>query len=470
MGLRGALRTLRRLLHATRRTASLAAITPTVRAFTPLSGATAIFLAGFPFGAFRTLRSHIPDFTHWGRLGHFTRLTRLTDFARFTALTGSARVTLTNPATTAIATAFTARLTAAGSLTAIITSPFLTATVIPTAIIPTTLWPTILTAIFARTIFRALWAAIAARPRSGRLGRSLTDVSIQLGQTAGMLVVGRLKQLRSLLVAHQRRGRQHGGWLSSLREQRGHFHLDGIDEHAPTNGRTRTHRSLETRNLDHGVARRRPGIEDDVGEVLQLAAVAALAATGLAMGLGNNGHDLHATTLEFLGHFDGHEVAARRGSHQSGVLGRKVVVAQDAGGQSMDVLQEHGLALAIGSHHEVVEAQRKFDDGVEPRKRAVAGPHFLHEDAAVSGAKTMHHPASQDGLCKEARSLRNGLLLGGGGVQKTAALVKIVSNHGMNPIRKSHRKWMPKIHHRSGHLGVASRDTTKPNYYHHPIS
>ena len=47
----------------------------------------------------------------------------------------------------------------------------------------------------------------------------------------------------------------------------------------------------------------------------------------------------------------------------------------------------------------------------------------------MAGAKTMHHSASQDGLGKEVRSLRDGLLLGDGRVQKTAALVKIISDH-----------------------------------------
>ena len=95
----------------------------------------------------------------------------------------------------------------------------------------------------------------------------------------------------------------------------------------------------------------------------------------------------------------------------------------------MDVLQEHRLPLSIGTHHEVVEAQGELHDGVKPGERSVAGPHFLNEDAAMAGAKTMHHSASQDGLGKEVRSLRDGLLLGDGRVQKTAALVKIISDH-----------------------------------------
>ena len=278
-----------------------------------------------------------------------------------------------------------------------------------------------------------------------------------------MLVVGRFEQLGSLLIAHQRGRREHCRRLSGLGEQRGDLDLDGIDEHAPTNGGARAHGGFEARNLDHGVAHRSSGVENNVGEVLQLASITTLTATGLAVGFGDDGHHLHAPTFELLGHFNGHQIASRRGGHQSGILGGKVVVAEDAGGQSVDILQEHRLPLSIGTHHEVVEAQGEFDDRVEPGKRTVPGPHFLNEDAAMAGAKTMHHSAGQDSLGKEARSLRDGLLLGDGRVQKTAALVKIVSDHERETIRNPCRKWMPKIDLRSIHPGVASQAPTKQN-------
>ena len=278
-----------------------------------------------------------------------------------------------------------------------------------------------------------------------------------------MLVVGRFKQLGGLLIAHQRGRREHRRRLSSLGEQRSNLDLDSINEHAPADGGTGTHGGFETRDLDHGVTRRSTGVENDVGKVLQLAAIAALAATGLAMGLGDDGYHLHATALELLRHFNRHQIASRRGGHQGGILRGKVVVAEDAGGQAVDVLQEHRLPLSIGTHHEVVEAQGELHDGVKPGERSVAGPHFLNEDAAMPGAKTMHHSAGQDGLGKEARGLRDGLLLGDGRVQKTAALVKIVSDHGREAIRNSYQKWMPKIDLRSIHPGVASWATTKPD-------
>ena len=152
-----------------------------------------------------------------------------------------------------------------------------------------------------------------------------------------MLIIGRFKQLGGLLVAHQRGRREHRRRLSSLGEQRSNLDLDGIDEHATANGGTGTHGGFETRDLDHGVTCRSTGVENDVGKVLQLAAIAALAATGLAMGLGDDSHHLHAAALKLLGHFNGHQVASRRGGHQSGILGGKVVVTEDAGGQAVDV-------------------------------------------------------------------------------------------------------------------------------------
>jgi hypothetical protein len=171
-----------------------------------------------------------------------------------------------------------------------------------------------------------------------------------------VLVVGRFKQLGGLLITHQRGRREHRRRLSSLGEQRGNLDLDGINEHAPADGGAGTHGGFETRNFDHGVTRRSTRVENDVGKVLQLAAIAALAATGLAMGLGDDGYHLHATALELLRHFDRHQIASRRGGHQGGILRGKVVVAEDAGGQAVDVLQEHRLPLSIGTHHEVVEA------------------------------------------------------------------------------------------------------------------
>jgi hypothetical protein len=437
LGLRGSLGTLRRFFHATRRTAALAAFAAAVGAFTSLAGAPTGFFTRLAFLALRTLSPRFTDFTNFTRRSALARDDALT---RHGTLTGSTRI--------AIATSAPATVTDSRALSTIIASAFLTP---------------FLTPIITRTLFGALRASFAARSGCRGLGRSLTDVGIQLGQAAGVLIIGRFKQLGGLLVAHQRGRSEHRRRLSSLGEQRGDLDLDGINEHAPTNGGARAHRSFETRDLDHGVTHRSTRVENDIRKVLQLATIATLAATGLAVSLGNNSHDFYATALELLSHFNRHQIASRRGGHQGGILRGKIIVAEDAGGQSVDILQEHGLPLSIGTHHEVVEAQRELHDGIEPGERSVAGPHFLNEDAAMAGAKTMHHSASQDGLGKEVRSLRDGLLLGDGRVQKTAALVKIISDHVRKTIRTPHRKWMPKIDLRSIHPGVASWAPTKPD-------
>jgi hypothetical protein len=455
LGLRGSLGTLRRFFHATRRTAALAAFAAAVGAFTSLAGAPTGFFTRLAFLALRTLSPRFTDFTNFTRRSALARddaltrrgaLTRRSAFARGDALTRHG--TLTGSTRIAIATSAPATVTDSRALSTVIASAFLTP---------------FLTPIITRTIFGTLRASFAARSGCRGLGRSLTDVGIQLGQAAGVLIIGRFKQLGGLLVAHQRGRSEHRRRLSSLGEQRGDLDLDGINEHAPTNGGARAHRSFETRDLDHGVTHRSTRVENDIRKVLQLATIATLAATGLAVSLGNDSHDFYATALELLSHFNRHQIASRRGGHQGGILRGKIIVAEDAGGQSVDILQEHGLPLSIGTHHEVVEAQRELHDGIEPGERSVAGPHFLNEDAAMAGAKTMHHSASQDGLGKEVRSLRDGLLLGDGRVQKTAALVKIISDHVRKTIRTPHRKWMPKIDLRSIHPGVASWAPTKPD-------
>jgi hypothetical protein len=448
LGLRGSLGTLRRFFHATRRTAALAAFAAAVRAFTSLAGAPTGFFTRLAFLALRTLSPRFTNFTRRSALARddaLTRrgaLTRRSAFARGDALTR--HNTLTGSTRIAIANSAPATVTASRALSTIIASAFLTP-------------------FFTRAIFGTLRASFAARSGCRGLGRSLTDVGIQLGQAASVLIIGRFKQLGGLLVAHQRGRREHRRRLSSLGEQRSNLDLDGINEHAPTNGGARAHRSFETRDLDHGVTHRSTRVENDIRKVLQLATIATLAATGLAVSLGDDGHDFYATALELLSHFNRHQIASRRGGHQGGILGGKIIVAEDAGGQSVDILQEHSLPLSIGTHHEVVEAQGELHDGIEPGERSVAGPHFLNEDAAMAGAKTMHHSASQDGLGKEVRSLRDGLLLGDGRVQKTAALVKIISDHVRKTIRTPHRKWMPKIDLRSIHPGVASWAPTKPH-------
>jgi hypothetical protein len=218
LGLRGSLGTLRRFFHATRRTAALAAFAATVGAFTSLAGAPTGFLTRLTFLALRTLSPRFTDFSNFARYGALTRhsaLTRQIALARDDALTR--HNTLTGSTRIAIANSAPATVTASRALSTIIASAFLTP-------------------LFTRAIFGTLRASFAARSGCRGLGRSLTDVGIQLGQAASVLIIGRFKQLGGLLVAHQRGRREHRRRLSSLGEQRSNLDLDGIDQHATANG------------------------------------------------------------------------------------------------------------------------------------------------------------------------------------------------------------------------------------------
>jgi len=173
LGLRGALRTLRRLLHSTRGTTTLAAFATTVRTFTPLAGATTGFFTRRALLALRTLSPRFTDLTNFADLADFTRhcalarhgaLTRRSAFARGDALTRHG--TLTGSARIAIATSAPAAVTASRALSTVIASAFGTP---------------FLTPIITRTLFRALRASIAARSGCRGFGRGFTDVGIQLG-------------------------------------------------------------------------------------------------------------------------------------------------------------------------------------------------------------------------------------------------------------------------------------------------
>jgi hypothetical protein len=153
LGLRGALRTLRRLLHATRGTTTLAAFATTVRTFTPLAGAPTGFFTRRALLALRTLSPRFTNFTNFARHGALTRSNTLTDSARI-----------------AIATSAPAAVTASRALSTVIASAFGSAFGTP-----------FLTPIIARTLFRALRASIAARSGCRGFGRGFTDVGIQLG-------------------------------------------------------------------------------------------------------------------------------------------------------------------------------------------------------------------------------------------------------------------------------------------------
>jgi hypothetical protein len=172
---------------------------------------------------------------------------------------------------------------------------------------------------------------------------------------------------------------------------------------------------------DHGIADRCAGVEDEIGEVAEFAAVGALAGAGLGVPGGDDGDDLEAAAAEAFGHFDGDDVAAAGGDDQGGVLGVEVEIAEDAFGEAGHVFEEHGLALAVRTDHQVMEAEGEFDDRVEAREGAVAGPHFLDQDSAVAGAEEVDHASGEDGGGEPVGSLPDQAQLGVDGEQQFAA-------------------------------------------------
>ena len=179
-------------------------------------------------------------------------------------------------------------------------------------------------------------------------------------------------------------GGEDGGRLAGSSQSRGDFGFDGIHQQASADGGTGRDRRFQSGHADHRVSHRRAGIEDDVGEVLELPPVRALAGAGFAVGAGDDRDHLHATPLELLRHLDGHDVATAGRDDERAVLRRELEIPENARGEAGDVFEEHGLTLAVRADDEVVEAQGEFDDGIEAGKRSVTRPHFLHENPAVA--------------------------------------------------------------------------------------
>src|SRR5678815_2748628 len=80
----------------------------------------------------------------------------------------------------------------------------------------------------------------------------------------------------------------------------------------------------------------------------------------------NNRNHTHAALLETLGDFDRNHVAARRRDHERRVLRGQVKIAKDSLCEATHIFEEHRLPLTVRPHHEVVEGQRQFHDGIEP--------------------------------------------------------------------------------------------------------
>jgi hypothetical protein len=136
-----------------------------------------------------------------------------------------------------------------------------------------------------------------------------------------VLIIRGFKQLGGFLSSDNGSGGEHLRRLAGFGETIGDFGFDGVHEKAATDGAAGCHGCFEAFDLDHGITNGGAGVEDDVGEVLELFAVAVAAGAGLAVRGADDGGDLDAALLKLLGHLDGDDVAAAAGDDEGAVAG-----------------------------------------------------------------------------------------------------------------------------------------------------
>ena len=119
-------------------------------------------------------------------------------------------------------------------------------------------------------------------------------------------------------------------------------------------------------------------------------------------GVGEAGQrdDEHAEALGFESDVDGDGVAAAGGDGPEAVLRAGDEVAPEDGAESLDVFEEHGLALAVGTDDRVVKGHGEFDDGMEPWERSIAREDFFYGHARVAGAEDMDESIGGDAACE----------------------------------------------------------------------
>lgn len=79
-----------------------------------------------------------------------------------------------------------------------------------------------------------------------------------------MFIIRGFKEQGGFFCANQRRSCQDAGRPPGSRELGGELCLDRIDNDAAADRGSRRDRCAQSLNLDHGVAHRRPGIQDQV--------------------------------------------------------------------------------------------------------------------------------------------------------------------------------------------------------------
>ena len=132
---------------------------------------------------------------------------------------------------------------------------------------------------------------------------------VELGQAAGMLVVGGLEQHGGPFVADERPGGEHRGQLADLDEPFSDLGLKGVHDHASADGGAGRHGRVHSVDRRHGVADRCAGVEDEVGEVLQFLPGRMPAVAGLGMVAADQRDDLDAALLKLLRDLDRDDIA-----------------------------------------------------------------------------------------------------------------------------------------------------------------
>lgn len=260
---------------------------------------------------------------------------------------------------------------------------------------------------------------------NGETGGGWTDVGVEAGEAMGVFVVGGFEEFGGALGSHHGTGGKDLGRVPGGGEAEGDLRFESIDGQATADGGTGSDRGVEAGNPDHGIADRGTGIESDAGEVHEFGAAGVAALAGAGMGDADQGDHRDAPAMEGLGDFYGNHIASAGGDHQGAVLGGEIEVAEDAFSEAGDVFEEHGLALAVGADHQVMEREGEFDDGIETGEGTVTRPEFLDEDAGVAGTEDVHHAPGEDGGGEEIGGLVDQGQLGFHGVEQGTGVVQV---------------------------------------------
>lgn len=113
---------------------------------------------------------------------------------------------------------------------------------------------------------------------------------------------------------------------------------------------------------------------------------------------GDDCDDGHVLSFGFERNVHDDFVDAAVGEEQEAIGRAEDKVTQDDLTETLDVFEEHRLALPVRTDDEVVIREREFDDGMEAGETAVTREHLFDENARVSRAEEMDKPIARDAL------------------------------------------------------------------------